>query len=460
MNKLVSDNTKRLQACFWLCMLCTLCTNIHLIVGMNLYEEIWFYTSDVQLVATLAFLILAVRRPISRMGGWHLALGIGLTCWLLVTRYMHALYGEPPEIVGLMTSRYLVLLPFAELCGDTETCRGIKGAGVLTWIVCLWLGFVSLLLILNLVPQGLSEYVYWSGARMNALWNPIIYAVILFMGIALCVAACFLVKKNWQRGLLIAGALAQLALIFLTHSRATILMICAFAMGTFLFTAGGGKMRRNLLIAVLGVCLAGGIYLGSEALYKANNQRLIHEIQSQSDTELLTKEELDQGHPDVDIWINEEGYLTDGVSNQGSLTEDIGTLNGRKNTWSRIIQVFREDRDLRLFGTSRFRDRILPNMAHAHNSWLQMMVQLGIPGLLFSLVLTAEILVACARVLLRCRDKAKITMTVWVICMLPIGFMEPFLFNTAHVGDLFILVSGYLWSWGGKKKETPQGNAL
>ena len=201
----------------------------------------------------------------------------------------------------------------------------------------------------------------------------------------------------------------------------------------------------------MGLCLAGGIYFGSEAIYKANNQRLIEQLRSQEDVDLPTKQELDENYRNVDIWINEDGFLTDGVSNQGTLKEDMGTLNGRKDTWSAIVEAFRNSKDLRLFGTSRFRDRILPEMAHAHNSWLQMMVQLGIPGLVFSLVLTAEILIACARVLLRCRDKAKITMTMWVLCMLPIGFMEPFLFNAGHVGDLFILVSGYLWAWGRKR---------
>ena len=168
----------------------------------------------------------------------------------MVTKYMHALYGEPPEPIGLLLSRFLVLLPFAELCGDTETCSGIKGTAVLTWIVCLWLGLMALLLVLNLVPQGLSEYVYWSGARVNPLWNAIIFAAVLFMGIALCVAGCFLTKKRWLRIALIVGAAAQLALVFLTHSRTNILMICAFAAGTFLFTAGGGKLRRNLLLPI------------------------------------------------------------------------------------------------------------------------------------------------------------------------------------------------------------------
>ena len=244
------------------------------------------------------------------------------------------------------------------------------------------------------------------------------------------------------------GGVTANALGFLIH----------IIVGVALRLKGGGGLlrlidflRRNLLLAVLGLCLAGGIYFGSEAIYKANNQRLIEQLRSQEDVDLPTKQELDENYRDVDIWINEDGFLTDGVSNQGTLKEDMGTLNGRKDTWSAIVEAFRNSKDLRLFGTSRFRDRILPGMAHAHNSWLQMMVQLGIPGLVFSLVLTAEILIACARVLLRCRDKAKITMTMWVLCMLPIGFMEPFLFNAGHVGDLFILVSGYLWAWGRKR---------
>ena len=65
-------------------------------------------------------------------------------------------------------------------------------------------------------------------------------------------------------------------------------------------------------------------------------------------------------------------------------------------------------------------------------------------------MLTAQILLACARVLLRCQDPRKLTMTMWVLAMLPIGFMEPFLFNVPHLGDLFLLTCGYLWSWGKK----------
>ena len=140
----VLSEAKRLRACFLLCMLCTLCTHIHLMVGMDTYEKIWLYTSNVQIVASLAFLVLAVRRPLSPTGRWHLALGLAVAVWVMVTKYMHALYGEPPEPIGLLLSRFLVLLPFAELCGDTDKCSAIKGAAVLTWIVCLWLGLMAL----------------------------------------------------------------------------------------------------------------------------------------------------------------------------------------------------------------------------------------------------------------------------------------------------------------------------
>ena len=436
MKSLVPSETKRLRACFLLCMLCTLCTNLHLIVGMEAYEKIWFYTSDVQLAASIVFLILAVRQPLSRMAGWHLAYGIAFTGWLLVTKYMHALYGEPPEIVGLFMSRYLVLLPFAELTRDGEACKGLKGAAVLTWGVCLWLVALSVLLLLDLVPQGLRKYVFWSGARMNTLWNPIIFATILFMGIALCVAALFVASKRWQRATLAAAILVQYALITLTHSRTVLLCLCAFTLGTCVVAMGQWKLKKMVCWLLVGILLSAGIYGGGEVLYSANNQRLIAQIDFESS----------------DLRINEQGYITDGITNQGSLAEDIGSLNGRSYTWGAIAWQFSQSKDLCLFGTSRFRDRVLPGIAHAHNSWLQMLVQMGIPGLLLSLALTVEILLGCARVVLRCRDKAKIVMTMWVLAMLPIGFMEPFLFNVAHVGDLFILTCGYLWCWGARKK--------
>lgn len=41
------SESKRLRACFLLCMLCTLCTHIHLMVGMETYEKIWLFTSNV-----------------------------------------------------------------------------------------------------------------------------------------------------------------------------------------------------------------------------------------------------------------------------------------------------------------------------------------------------------------------------------------------------------------------------
>lgn len=434
MNQLLPSVDKRLRACFLLCMLCTLCTNVNMLVGMRFFEKVSFVTSDIQLAAAMVFLILAVRRPISRMAGWQLAFGIAFICWLLITRYMHALFGEPPEIVGVYMSRYLVLLPFAELCNDTDKCRGLKGAAVLTWGLCLVLCLLSLPLLLGCLPQWLSQDVYWSGARLNTLWNPIIFATILFMGLALCVAGCFVLKKPWQRALLILGALIQFCLISLTHSRTVILCICAFLLGTCLFALGRRKLLRSIAWLLVGVCLAGVVYVGSESLYMANNRRLIEETDFEG----------------AGFQINEQGILTDGVTNQGSLKEDMGSLNGRSTTWAFIYFAFRDSRELRLFGTSQFRERIRPDIAHAHNSWLQMLVQMGIPGLLLSLVLTAQILIACARVVLRCQDPAKLTITMWVLSMLPIGLMEPFLFNTAHLGDLFILASGYLWSWGKK----------
>ena len=432
MNLKTMSEGRRKKYCFLLCMLCTFCTDVHLAVGMNLYEKIIPVTSAVQIFAAAAFVLLAVRKPVSRRAGWHLCMGIGLVCWMAIAKYCHALVGEPREYIGVMVSRFLVLLPFAGLLGDEEEARGLKGAGGMTLAVCAYLCLWSVLLFVGRIPEGLQKDIYWSGARMNTLWNPIIFAVILFMGIALCVAGCFLVKKKWQKAALLCFALVQFLFISMTHSRTVVLMICAFAAGTLLFAFGQGPIGKRIAWGAAGVALAAGLFWMSETVYNANNQRLIHQMQASGQ----------------EFQINDQGHITDGVTNQHSFKEDAGSFNGRTVTWKKVVDAVRGNQWLRLFGTSQFRKNIREDMAHSHNSWLEMLVAFGLPGLLFSVVLTVEILIALARIFLFCRERTRLVMALWVLCMLPIGVMEPFLFRTNHLGDLFVLTSGYLWAWG------------
>lgn len=436
MNLKTMTNERRTRLCFVLCMLCTFCTDLHLIAGMYQYEKAVIpYTSFVQVAAALAFLLLAIRKPMSGSAKWHLCFGVALVCWVLVTKHFHALFGEPREYAGVMTERFLVLLPFAALMADEKECRGLKGAGVLTLGVCAYLCFWAILLFFGLVPEGMQKYVFWSGDRMNPLWNPIIFAVALFMGIALCVCGFFLAKKKWQRAALLAFAILQYLFICMTHSRTVMLTLCAFVVGVLFFTAPQEALRKRLAWGAAGLVLAAGLFWLSETVYNANNQRLIQQMEASGQ----------------EFQINDQGHITDGVTNQHSFKEDAGSLNGRTETWKIILDAVGNNRELRLFGTSQFRKNIRENMAHAHNSWLEMLAALGIPGLIFSIVLTVEILIALVRVFLFCREKAKLVMALWVLCMLPIGMLEPFLFHTAHLGDLFILASGYLWAWGARK---------
>ena len=90
----------REKLCFYLAMLCSFCTDLHLMVGMNVYSRILPVTSGIQIAATAAFLALAFRRPLSGTAKWHLVYGIGLICWVMVTKHFHALFGEPKEYVG------------------------------------------------------------------------------------------------------------------------------------------------------------------------------------------------------------------------------------------------------------------------------------------------------------------------------------------------------------------------
>ena len=84
----------REKLCFYLAMLCSFCTDLHLIVGMNVYSRILPVTSGIQIAATAAFLALAFRRPLSGTARWHLVYGIGLICWVMVTIIGEILLGS------------------------------------------------------------------------------------------------------------------------------------------------------------------------------------------------------------------------------------------------------------------------------------------------------------------------------------------------------------------------------
>ena len=161
------------------------------------------------------------------------------------------------------------------------------------------------------------------------------------------------------------------------------------------------------------------------------------------------------------IIIEDTGIIS-GDNQQGSLMNDLRSLNGRTHIWEATLKAVQNDRSLKLWGTE-YSGTIISiyhwfDVDHAHNSWLETLMRMGIPGLVIALVFTALSAWSGAKLLL------SQTTPLWqkiaamlTLCIMATGFLEPYLFITNvyyHVTDFaFFFLTGYLDYWCGHKQK-------
>ena len=144
---------------------------------------------------------------------------------------------------------------------------------------------------------------------------------------------------------------------------------------------------------------------------------------------------------------------------QKSFMENLDTLNGRTEIWKACIKELRDNTKIMLFGTEDVGFLISRNtysdFVHAHNSWMETWMRLGLPGLLIALAYT-WLALRCVWVLFWSKqvELAKKVLVILVACLLVAGFLEPYLFMTNvyyHTVDfIFFFCLGYLDYWRGQ----------
>jgi len=151
-----------------------------------------------------------------------------------------------------------------------------------------------------------------------------------------------------------------------------------------------------------------------------------------------------------------------GNNTQGSLTDDMWTLNGRTVIWSSALKAIRDNKALALWGTE-YSGTVISvynpfEVVHAHNSWMEALLRMGVPGLLMSLVFTVLSVFCAAKLLLSPGTVLwKKVIAMLAMCVMASGFLEPYLFITNvyyHVTDfVFFFLTGYLDYWCNLKRE-------
>ena len=393
---------------------------------------VWTWMEIYSVIPAMIFLGATLSGRLTRPVRNRLIFGAAFLIWFAVTKALHRIEGVEARSIGVFFCAYGMCLPFAWASGDGKRRRGLK------WILGLYLGLGALLVLYGLmllggcVPGFLRDSVHWDGTRFSAMSHPNICATLLMISIAVCLMCFGRLKKPWLRGVLLLWIIAQLGIMTLTSARAATAFTCALIGGGLFCALRKSGWKRFAVAALAAVVLMGGLFVGSQKLYQVHKANM----------------EASQAAGEI-------------KSIQYGWGSDIKNLNNRTEIWSSAGKGLRDNPRILLEGTE-YSGLIISQynsfrVYHAHNSWFQVLYDMGLPGLLLALVLTAVVVYDALVLLWYNPEPMKSVAALLVLCILGCSFLEPYLFGTyvsnQPIQFLFLLLSGYLDCWRAELKE-------
>lgn len=414
--------------------------------------------------------------------------------WFFIAQILHVVQGMEGRSASLFIPLYLLAFPFAELSADGEDQKGIRMVSKIYWLIALLMVGYGLLLYLDILPAFMRTDINWDGARLWVVNHPNTTACLFMIGIGVGFGFFFQSKNIYSKCLYLVGICLQFVFLALTNCRTSILMTSGMIAAIIFLTFYHRKWLRSIALAIIGVMLIGVLFVLSGKLYDANEERLVQnyvqKLEAQSATEVtettaeppstvpetvpnqalqetasVMAEDVDvQTYPETEpietfpIKIDSESGEVSLVqkNGQGSLAGDLRTLNGRTGIWSGALQALKDNPLIMLWGTEYVGTVVsiyAPfNVEHCHNSWMEIWLRLGLPGLLMAIMFTLIGLRSGLYLIFseKC-DMWKKCIALITLCLMVAGFLEPFLFNGEvfyHVLDfLFFLFLGYLNIW-------------
>lgn len=402
----------------------------------------YYLTENYLIVPCLLFLGYTLQKPLPDFTRRRLRLAVTAVSWFVIVQIVHKLSDMGNHSMAPVFFVYLMAFPFAVLADDRSN-TGIRWIGSMFVAASLVLVAYSALLVLNRVPERLKDDIYWASMRLRPFWNPNVVACYFMIGIGFAAAFLARAQGRLNQFLLSVAIGVQLTAMALTNCR-TALLLTGTMLGACLLLLllqkrnvnleirWNGKWKLLILgILVVSIALAGTFKLSS-ALYQKNRGQLFSAQQG------------------------ETGLIIGDDVTQGSLKDDMSTLNNRTKIWKAAISAVRNDSSLALWGTE-YPGTVISLYSpfetyHAHNSWLEALLRLGIPGLLLSLVFTALSGWSAVKLILNQNVELwKKIIAMMTMCVMIAGFMEPYFFITDtyyHVIDfVFFFSTGYLDYW-------------
>ena len=407
----------------------------------------YYLAENYLIVPCLLFLGYVLQNRPDAFAGRRLLLGGAAVAWFMITQIQHKLSGMETQFIGNVFFVYLMAFPFASAVNDRENA-GILRMGKILSAASLTLVGCTVILMLDLVPGGWKDFLYWDGTRLSVFWHPNISACFFMVGMGFCTVFLMQSKKPLVKALLAAAVAVQFFAMALTNCRTTLLMTGALFGGIAFFGIFRGSWKRlipGLLAAAL--ILVGSFKLSGE-IYQWNSDRIEAGIQA-----LL--EEENQGAEQYSV--DENGQVKIPTKNaQDTLANDMASLNGRTYIWSAAVQALRDNKTITWWGTE-YSGTVISvysprPVEHSHNSWMEVLMRTGIPGLVMALVFTVISAASAAKLILSPKTELwKKMIAMMTMCVMVAGFLEPYLFGPKtfyHVIDvIFFFCTGYLNYW-------------
>lgn len=395
--------------------------------------------------ACFLFVLAAIFHLRRAKTGYYLLAGFAMSIWFLIIQSYQGTSQLLPQQYGFFFVIYLLALPFAAAARDEKRRLGLKLIALVYIAGAIVLIFYAALLFCNYIPEFFRDVLYWNGTRLNVILHPNITARAFMIGIAFSLGFCFQFSSNWIRTLFVILATLFFAALSLTNSRSAILMTCVLISGILFFALPKKNWSQFFLGIVGAFVIAGVLFLSSNLLFEWNSNRLSAFEATQP---LVSRDYSDS--PILLASTSKTLGMQDTTAPQGDMLNDLPTLNNRTKIWKRTLEGIQNDPSILLKGLDNTTE--ISGTNHTHNSWLEILVRLGLPAFILSVLFTIQAVWSGIYLLFhRKADLWQKIVSMLVLCFLMSGFLEPFLFFTKEnwhfVNFSFFLCLGYLTQW-------------
>jgi hypothetical protein len=411
-------------------------------------------------VVALIFLLASFCRPVSKQGIKFLLFGLLFSLTYLLV------YGSGRGFYPFFCE-YMMLLPYAALSHEKEKGTGLK---IFAGFYAFTLAVMSVLAVfqcLNRIPYVLQPLYLQPGFfwerdfYLQLFWHPNVLGAIFMLGTGMTVALACSTKHLWSK--ITLALLAAVGYLFtsLTYCRTAIILTAFIISGVVFFLIyRDNKSAKRILLALLAAAATMSVLLYAYSfIFKVhvNYQRQIR-TETEEITETVDDSSTKKSHPAGES-DSENKEKSSGAEHDvfGDLYEGLHGFTERDRIWKSAFKGIAENPKVLFTGVDDIPGFIngrygIRSKAHAHNSWIQMLLSMGIWGFAFTVVIS--FLAIKNSFLLLFRKKSTMfqkSICLFTLAVMGLGFFEIYLFGEYYpvnfVNAVYLLCTGYVTVW-------------